>query len=215
MRRRVRSGFPPTPAWVKIAVGAALLVPSVLLIAEYRERHANQARLSAVASKIAGRSVEVRCPGPAGRVFGWDIYEGMVRFRADGTPHDETRIRHGSCRRLDDLAEGRAADALACIARTPDGWCGEAGRRLAFGVAVLAHESHHLRGELDEGLTECRALQDIAWTARALGAAPEQGRALAVHYLIHDHENSPDRYRANGCQQDGELDRTPGDGVWP
>ena len=46
-------------------------------------------------------------------------------------------------------------------------------------VDVLAHESWHLRGIIDEGETECRSLQTMAWTAQQLGATPAQGHAMA------------------------------------
>lgn len=193
----------------------AVLLPSAWLIADHRDRRENEARLAAIASGLAGRPVGVRCPGPLQRVFGWDVHEGFVRLHPDGTPFDETQIRQRTCGSLDALAEGRAGGDLACIERTPDGWCGADGRTLALAVDVLAHESEHLRGERDEGLTECRALQQMTRAAQALGATAAQGHALAVHHLTHNYELAPDRYRAPGCTAGGVLDLTPGDGVWP
>ena len=49
---------------------------------------------------------------------------------------------------------------------------------MALAVDVLAHESWHLAGVLEEALTECRAVQTVAWTARRLDVTPAQGRAL-------------------------------------
>jgi hypothetical protein len=82
-------------------------------IADCHDRRGNERRLSAIASEIAGRDVRVSRPGPVGRLFGWDIVEGSVRFDADGKPADETKTPKQSCAELDALAEGRREKGLA------------------------------------------------------------------------------------------------------
>ena len=183
-------------------------------VADRSDRVGNERRLSAIASRIAGRDVRVACPGPVGRLFGWDIVEGSVRFGADGRPADETKIRERSCAELDALAEGRRRDVLDCTVRARIA-CGHHGRETVMAVDVLAHESWHLRGVKDEAVTECRALQTIAWTAQQLGATAEQGRALALAQYAGAYREMPDSYRSGRCSDGGELDLRPEDDRFP
>jgi hypothetical protein len=203
-----------TPVWVKLTALAVLVAAATWWIADRQDRRGNERRLSAIASQIAGRPVEVRCPGPLGRVLGWDIVEGSVRFDADGTPHDETRIRTQSCAELDALAEGRRSRELACIGRTSIA-CGRHGRETTMAVDVLAHESWHLRGIVDEGETECRSLQTMAWAAQQLGATLAQGQALARAQFDGSYRDMPARYQAAGCVEGGPLDLRPDDARFP
>src|SRR5215204_2774470 len=183
--------YPSTPLWVKLTISALVATALVWWIAGRRDRHDNERRLSAIASAIAGRDVRVSCPGPLGRLLGWDIVEGSVRFGADGRPAGETKMRARSCAELDALAEDRRARELECIGRTAIA-CGRNGRETALAVDVLAHESWHLRGVIDEAETECRSLQTIAWTAQQLGATAEQGRAMALAQFDGAYLDMPD-----------------------
>ena len=158
--------------------------------------------------------MRVSCPGPIGRLFGWDIVEGSVRFGADGKPFDETKIRKRSCAELDALAEGRRGDVLECTARARIA-CGPNGRETVMAVDVLAHESWHLSGIMDEAVTECRSLQTMAWTAQQLGATAEQGRALALAQYAGAYQEMPDAYRDGRCSDGGALDLRPGDDRFP
>jgi hypothetical protein len=185
-----------TPFVVKLAVAAILLGGPTWWLAQRQDRVGNERRLSAIASAIAGRDVRVRCPGVRGRVFSWDTVEGSVRFSADGRPADETDLRTFACSELDALAEGRRTAALACGSGPA---CGD----LALAVDVLAHESFHLAGIIDEGETECRAVQTLSWTAQQLGATPEQGRALTARYIEVGYPRLPARYRMAACELPG------------
>jgi hypothetical protein len=210
----MKRAYPRTPIWVKLTVAAVLAIALGWWSLDWRDRRGNEQRLSAIASQIAGREVEVHCPGPISRLIGWDIVEGSVRFDADGTPHDETNIRKTSCAELDALAEGRRAKELECVARTNLA-CGRHGRETVMAVDVLAHESWHLRGVIDEAETECRSLQTMAWTAQQLGATPEQGRALARAQYDGMYQEMPAQYRSGGCADGGPLDLRPEDAVFP
>jgi hypothetical protein len=205
---------PRTPLWVKLAIAAAVGAALVWWIADRQDRAGNERRLSAIASQIAGRDVRVSCPGPIGRLFGWDIVEGSVRFGPDGKPSDETKIRKQSCAELDALAEGRRGKELECIARTAIA-CGRHGRETVMAVDVLAHESWHLSGVMDEALTECRSLQTMAWTAQQLGSTAEQGRAMALAQYTGAYLEMPGAYRSGACVDGGALDLRPGDKRFP
>ncbi len=205
---------PTTPIQVKLALVAVLLGVVAWWYTGWQDLRGNERRLSAIASQIAGREVRVQCPGPLGRLFGWDIVEGSVRFDADGTPHDETKIRKQSCAELDALAEGRRGQELACIGRTGIA-CGRHGRATVMAVDVLAHEAWHLRGVMDEAETECRSLQTMAWTAQQLGATAEQGHAMARAQYDGGYLDMPDRYRRADCVDGGPLDLRPDDPRFP
>jgi hypothetical protein len=205
---------PTTPIQVKLALVAALLGAVAWWYADWQDLRGNERRLSVIASQIAGRDVRVQCPGPIGRLLGWDIVEGSVRFDAVGTPQNETKIRKQSCAELDALAEGRRGDELACTARAGIA-CGRHGRATVLAVDVLAHEAWHLRGVIDEGETECRSLQTMAWTAQQLGATAEQGRALARAQYDGAYHDMPEPYRHGGCVDGGPLDLRPDDPRFP
>jgi hypothetical protein len=202
------------PLQVKVALAAAVLGVTGWWLMGWQDLRRNERRLSAVASQIAGREVRVQCPGPIGRLFGWDIVEGSVRFDADGTPHDETKLRKLSCDELDALAEGQRSQELACIGRTQIA-CGRNGRETVMAVDVLAHESWHLRGVIDEGETECRSLQTMAWTAQQLGATAEQGHAMARAQYNGGYLDMPARYQRSDCVDGGPLDLRPHDARFP
>ncbi len=206
--------YPSTPVWVKAALIALVTAAALWWVVDHRDRTGNQDRLSAIASEIAGREVRVQCPGPLGRLFGFDIVEGSVRFDADGAPADETKIRKTTCAELDALAEGRREHELKCIGRTSIA-CGPHARELVMAVDVLAHEAFHLRGIMNEAETECRSLQAMAWTAEQLGATPEQGRAMAAAQFTGAYLEMPARYRGADCVDGGPLDQRPGDPRFP
>jgi len=203
-----------TPLWVKAGAAAALLALLAWWGATWHDTRANERRLGAIASQIAGREVRVRCPGPFWRVVGYDMVEGKVQVGADGRPADETRLSETSCAELDALAEGRRAKELECIGRTAIA-CGPRGREVAIAVDVLAHESFHLRGILDEAETECRSLQAMARTAQRLGATAEQGRAMATAQYTGTYEQMPEAYRTGDCVDGGALDQRPDDPRFP
>jgi hypothetical protein len=210
----MKRAYPKTPLWVKLTAATVLAAALGWWAMDWRDRRGNERRLGEIASQIAGRKVEVHCPGPVGRLIGWDIAEGRVRFDADGRPHDETNIRETSCAELDALAEGRRAKELECIARTSLA-CGRHGRETVMAVDVLSHESWHLRGVIDEGETECRSLQTMAWTAQQLGASAEQGRAMALAQYEGMYREMPSQYQSGGCAEGGALDMRPDDTHFP
>jgi hypothetical protein len=210
----MRTKRPTTPVWAKLAVALALTGPPGWWLVERHDRVGNEGRLGSIASELAGRDVRVRCPGPIGKVLSWDVVEGSVRFDENGRPADETRLRAFTCAELDALAEGRRDEQLACAERDGDA-CGPEVEDLALAVDVLAHESWHLAGVLDEAVAECRAVQTIALTAQRLGATVAQGDALARVHLRAGYQRLPERYRSGACAAGGALDLRPDDPAWP
>jgi hypothetical protein len=202
-----------TPLWVKALLMTVLVGTATWWLADRHDRVRNQARLAEIASAIARRPVEVRCPGPLARMLMFETLDGSVAFDADGRPHDETKLREAPCAELDALAEGRRAAQLDCVERSTT--CGDDAQALAWAVDVLTHESWHLRGIMDEAETECHSLQTMAWAAQRLGATPAQARGLAELQLEAGYPRLPGRYRSGDCVDGGRLDLRPDDPVWP
>jgi hypothetical protein len=89
--------YPGTPLWIKLTISALLL--RRLRGGSPTATTARQ-RAEAERDRLGDRRPRrrVSCPGPVGRLFGWDIVEGSVRFDADGRPADETKIRSATPR---------------------------------------------------------------------------------------------------------------------
>jgi len=87
-------------------------------------------------------------------------------------------------------------------------------------LALLTHESMHVRGEMNEARTECQAVQRNYRTARMLGVADEVAKRNALDYYYKIYmtraykEGDPDRYFSDQCVPGGELDEHLGDASW-
>ncbi len=155
------------------------------------------ARFSAEASRIVGRPVQIRCD-ESGRIV------GAVQH-SDGVAEVGGDVAYLTPARCHDLYR-QAFEGGGPFSQT------------ARAVAVLAHESWHLKGERDEGRTECFALQSGVDLARRLGATDDTARRMMRQQLA---ENA---LRANGdaeylvppeCRDGGELDLNPGSSRFP
>ena len=210
-RRSVRARM---PVKAKVALAAALLFLPALWALDLHDRRRLQHRLEPIASDIARRPVSVRCPGWWGRLLSpGDTNAGVVALDESGGPVDHTDLRAATCAELDALVEGRRRDQLACAARSSS--CGDDVQALAWAVGTLAHESFHLRGILDEGLTECYASQTLAATAQRLGATPAAAQNLAALHWETGLPQMPEQYHEAGCENGGTHDIRPDDPVWP
>jgi hypothetical protein len=155
------------------------------------------ALFSTEASRIVGRPVEIRCD-ESRRIV------GAVQH-SDGIAEVGGRIAYLTPDRCHDLYR-QAFEGGGPFSQT------------ARAVAVLAHESWHLRGERDEGRTECFALQSGVELAMRLGASEDTARQMMRQQLA---ENA---LRARGdaeylvtreCRDGGELDLDPGSSRFP
>jgi uncharacterized small protein (DUF1192 family) len=83
---------------------------------------------------------------------------------------------------------------------------------------VLAHEAWHLRGEGNEGTTECYAIQSGVELGRRLGLGEDEAHRLMAQQLA---ENSgrgiaTAEYRVPPeCRDGGGLDLDPGSSRFP
>ena len=203
------------PVWAKAAVAALFLIPATAWLVDRHDRVSLQNRLAPIASEIAGRQVGVRCPGVFGRLLApGDTAAGVVSVDEEGRVSDHTDLRTSTCKELDALVDGGRKEQLACAERSSS--CGDDVQSLAWAIGTLSHESVHLRGILDEALTECYAMQHLAYAAQQLGATPQQARNLALLHWETSPPKKPDQYQVPpGCEDGGKLDARPSDPVWP
>jgi hypothetical protein len=170
---------------------AGVLVLVVLGVRGHIRRVEVQNRAGEVASAIAGHRVRVHCPGPIRSHMLYEITEGRVRFSADGVPKPETNLSAGPCKGLRRVLDKGSALDLQCLKWS----CSQADEQAAMGLAVLTHESVHMRGVIDEGRTECEAQQRVATTARQLGLNEASAQAVAYWQRTDYAEMLPDQYR--------------------
>ena len=176
-------------------------VPVAGLMAIHHDQHANEKRLAKVASAIAGRSVDVHCPGILQRLVDISPNAGSVYFSADGRPGDFTELNDETCATLDDYAEGKTD--------------GEDAPRVAAAMHVLAHESWHLAGVRNEAEADCFGLQRTAFVAEALGASPADAERFARLAFVERAHTAPPDYRSPECRDGGALDLDRASSRWP
>ncbi|HVY10779.1 MAG TPA: hypothetical protein VHB18_11625 [Mycobacteriales bacterium] len=187
-----RRRFPTVTVVLLVILALALSVPTFL-------RHHEEAKLGDVASTLVGAQASVHC-----QTFGQTFTDlsgdlGYVKFGADGVPEHHTTIMRGPCADLrhyygGDQDRPSAAEIIA--------------------VHVLTHESMHMRGQPDEAMAECEAMQRDAETAQLLGATPEESLKLARDYWLVDYPNMPSNYRSEDCKLGGTLDEHLPDPPW-
>jgi hypothetical protein len=85
-------------------------------------------------------------------------------------------------------------------------------------IAVLAHESWHLYGIADEGLTNCYAFQSGVTIGTRLGLSVSNARALMREQLADnasDSADAPAYLVPAGCSNGGRYDLHPGSSQFP
>jgi len=185
--------------WIGIAIVA---VPLIALFWTERQWVSAEQRFSAVSHTIEPASPGVHCQrlGEAFTYAGSDL--GHVFFE-DGIPVGPAVIGYEACQNLTAYWRSNAAEK----SHPP--------LDQVIAVHVLSHESEHLRGIIDESLADCKAMQRDATTAQQLGATPAQGLLLARMYWMEVYPDLAADYVTHDCRENGPLDRTPDDGVWP
>jgi hypothetical protein len=161
------------------------------------ERLAAVERFSDEASRIAGKPVTIRCDEARD-------YVGFVQH-ADGVAlvgGDRAYLTPEICHALYRVAFEDRVDSATT------------GRA----IAVLAHEAWHLRGERDEGRTECYAVQSGVDLGRRLGLSDGRAHQLMQQQLTENalRTGTTVEYRIPPeCRDGGPLDLRPGDESFP
>lgn len=99
-------------------------------------------------------------------------------------------------------------------ARPTHGDCADLFQTL-WALDVVGHEAVHITGQLDEGLTECYAMQRFAQAAEHFGATPNFARRLASIFWRRIYPLVSPAYRRSDCVNGGPLDINPTSDVWP
>ena len=188
---RTRS-FPVISVVLLIVAGSGALVPWVM-------RARLEGRLAGAASEVAGMAVEVHCQsfGQAFTDVGSEL--GYVKWGPDGVPERRTLIKRDQC--------GDLSDYLKSDKESPP-------RDQVVAVHILSHETVHMMGETNEAVTECLAMQRNSEMAQALGATPEQARALSAAYWSDVYPTMPNDYRSGECGPELSLDAGLADPPW-
>ena len=173
-----------------VLVGA----PTGWLVLTQRDLDTVESRLAAVASEIAGRAVEVHCPGAIERLVDISPNAGSVHFGADGQPGNSMELNTQTCLALEDMSGDEA--------------------KVSRALHVLVHESWHLAGIQDEAKADCYAFQRVEFAALQLGAEPLRAEALAHRAYVDRQETAPADYRSYECRNNGALDLSPSPD-WP
>jgi hypothetical protein len=189
---------------VRLLAALLLIVGALAAVgfARHEDRIRQQDELGAVASDLAGRAVAVHCPGFLGALVDTGGEAGRVQFDGSGRPSDHTDLAPETCKAL------RHLDRVdfSCIENDD---CGYPEFKAAWAAHTLAHESFHLRGFEDEGITECYALQNTAFVAERLGVAAETAHRLQKWLYLDGYPNEPEDYRSSNCYDGGPLDLRP------
>jgi hypothetical protein len=167
-----------------------LVLTAVLAAIPGAERKMQEHQLARIASELAGRHVSVHCQAGAEAFVAAGSELGWVPFCADGVPEPRTLIKRAQCLDLKGYVKHRASPSWDEM----------------VAVHVLTHEAMHMRGEPNEAVAECEAVQRDALTATRLGASPQQAHALAVRYWQQVYPRMPDEYVTDGCAPGGSLD---------
>lgn len=154
-------------------------------------------RFSAEASEIAGKPVSVRCDeardyvGAVQHADGVAVVGGELAILTPEICHDLYRLA------FEDEVRGAGT-----------------GRA----IAVLGHEAWHLRGERDEGRTECFGLQSGVGLGVRLGLGESDARRLMRQQLTENQLRGLQtlEYRVGPeCRDGGELDLHPASDAFP
>ena len=163
---------------------------------------ADRARAEAVfsreASRIAGHPAQVGCDTSGEQVGFVQDSDGVATVGGS-----QAYVTPSICNTLYQLAFKNRVQSFSRTARA---------------IAVLAHESWHLRGEQDEGLANCYGFQSGVELGVQLGLSESKARAMMREQLAtnaSDAAGSPEYLVPRGCKDGGAQDLHPDDPGFP
>jgi hypothetical protein len=178
---------------------------------QFTRREENENRLALVASAVASRDVDVSCPGFWARLVEITPNSGWVDFDEHGNPGDKTNLSASTCRGLERVWRGDQ-ESFGCLF---GGGCDQDTLRAVYGIVTLAHESWHLRGVVDEAVTQCYAIQTVERVALQLGVGSLDSHMIALRVAADDAASPTGQYHAAACHPGGAYDRHPETPDWP
>jgi hypothetical protein len=198
---------------MRIVLAVILVVILGSAFVYHERRSALEHDLGAVATQLAERPVHVHCQGITGDLIDVTPEAGTVQFDQDGHPADVTNLKRPICTALRRVKHDVKTSGFGCVIAGTN--CPQKIFEDVGAVQTLSHESWHLRGNTNEALTECHALQTTAFAATLLGADQQAAQATATYALQHIYPYLPDEYRTPLCTNGGPMDLRPTDPHWP
>ncbi len=178
---------------------------AVLVWPQFRARKTEKAVRPLVVA-LAHRQAGARCPRYITAVL---TNVGSVQLDSKGNIADRTDLTGPVCDGLRHLYASGGVAELSCL--TTGGNCSEDARRSVVAISVVAHESMHLRGQLDEGKAECESVGESAAIAKTLGLTPEEARMISwLHYAAMN-PYTPPQYNISpeNCANAADLEANP------
>ena len=171
------------------AVGAGLVSLLALTAGSFEVAHHQRQQLATEALGVLAEveGVGANCERFSEELFNVSQYQGYVYYDGSNVAH----LRRNVCHNLWDYAHGAQSHPTE-------------GQILA--VHIVAHETMHINGIQSEAVAECRAVQLNHLVAEALGATPEQARALQLRYYVDYYPHQREGYVSGECAEGGELD---------
>jgi hypothetical protein len=185
-------------------------VRALPVIAGKAEQSRIEPRFGRIASRLAGKPIEVRC---------WSTGDWARLMREEGSYTNgklgpDTLGFAGIAGSRVNLGP-TVCDGLVDLAYDDTRPVDDAGQlMLAAAIVTLSHEPQHSKGIAEEFVAECDAIQLANTTAIRLGASAAYAASLVHAYWRHYGEELP-AYRSADCRKDGKLDLGRADSIWP
>lgn len=195
--RKPPSGW-NAPAFAMLAI--FLVALGTLLWPQYRARTVEH-QVKPLVQALSERDAGARCPRYITAIF---TNVGSVSLDMNGNPADRTDLTGPVCDALRHLFTDSGRAELRCL--VTDGRCSESARASIVALSVVAHESMHLRGILDEGAAECSSIAEGQRSGELVGLSAEQGRMIAYVHLMALNPNTPPQYRVTPANCDAARD---------
>ena len=205
------------------ALAVVVAVPLALIGWQWWSDHSVERMLSPVASKVAGRQVVVDCQSLWANLVDALPRHGEVRFDANGVPEARIFLTHQTCDRLQAFADNSRHGELDCLRSldwskptplVPRSDCYDRSAPTVYALMTLAHEAYHTAGEMNEAVTNCYAIQAMAFVSVRLGAGRDEA-SLVAHAMAALEPLQSGGYGTDRCRAGTELDLHPETRAFP
>ena len=199
------------------SLAVVVAIPLALVAWQWWSDHSAERMLSPVASEVAGREVVVDCQSLWANLLDALPRHGEVRFDANGIPEARIFLTHQTCDRLQAFADSSRHGELEClrsldwsrpVALDPRSDCYDRSSKTVYALMTLAHEAYHTAGETNEAVTNCYAIQAMAYVAVRLGAGRDEAELVANAMAALEPLQSGG-YGTDRCRAGTELDLHP------
>jgi hypothetical protein len=167
-------------------------------------------RIGQIASRIAGKQVDLRCWSRSG-------WQPLLRAQNAAVLH-RVNARTLGFADISGTRENLSPEVCSSLRSLVYGHVLPpsplARLRAAQAIVTLAHEPQHSKGIAVEAQAECYAIQLARQTAVELGATPQEGASLQALYWSRYGDELPE-YRSPECRDGGAYDLHPADPAFP